>query len=146
MSQPETKFVRAAQVRRSLTQPGDIRAEVAYQNDINALLARFDEVKVPWRALAGPAQTIPPSIVADDTPVPSPLPAQRPRIKRIDVTFPRLRVVDGGAPAVGPSLDLVPVVAAPAAPRVALQTTPPPRVIPVPGRTTTAARTPRRRG
>ena len=48
MSRLEISVVRAVHVRRSLTQPGDVRGEVAFQNDINALLARFDEVKVPW--------------------------------------------------------------------------------------------------
>jgi hypothetical protein len=145
MSQPEFHIVRAAQVRRSLTQPGDVRGEVAFQNDINALLARFDEVKVPWKALGTLAQTIPPSIVADDTPVPTPVPARpQPRLKRIDITFPRLRVVEGGGLG-APTMDLLPVAPAPVvAPRIAIETTPPPRVVPVPGRNA-VSRTPRRR-
>ena len=35
-------FVDAAGVRRVLVPPGDIRGEVAFQNDINLLLARFE--------------------------------------------------------------------------------------------------------
>jgi len=47
------RIVTAAEARRALTN-GDIRSEVAFQNDINTLLARLEETKVPLQALAGP--------------------------------------------------------------------------------------------
>ena len=53
MNDPQVKIVTAAEARRALTD-GDIRSEVAFQNDINTLLARLEETKVPLRALAGP--------------------------------------------------------------------------------------------
>jgi hypothetical protein len=53
MNNPEVKIVTAAEARRALTD-GDIRSEVAFQNDINTLLARLEERKVPLRALSGP--------------------------------------------------------------------------------------------
>jgi hypothetical protein len=50
---PETVCMIAAPgVRRTLTAPGDIRAEVDFQNDINRLLARIEESKMPWRPAA----------------------------------------------------------------------------------------------
>jgi hypothetical protein len=53
MDNPEVKIVTAAEARRALTD-GDIRSEVAFQNDINTLLARLEETKVPLRALSRP--------------------------------------------------------------------------------------------
>ena len=53
MNFPEVKIVTAAEARRALTN-GDIRSEVAFQNDINTLLARLEETKVPLRALSRP--------------------------------------------------------------------------------------------
>ncbi|HMF39764.1 MAG TPA: hypothetical protein VKQ32_03660 [Polyangia bacterium] len=47
------KIVTAAEARRALTN-GDIRSEVAFQNDINTLLARLEETKVPLLALSRP--------------------------------------------------------------------------------------------
>jgi hypothetical protein len=111
MPEPEVRegqmqIVRAAEVRRSLTVPGDIKSEVAFQNDINALLARFDELKVPWLPLSG---TLPASVVADTTPVPSiAKPSRRPR--RQDAPAPRFRVVGGGA---APTIDLLAVTPSP---------------------------------
>ena len=56
MSAPEDPatvwMVAAPGVRRTLTPPGDIRAEVDFQNDINRLLARIEESKMPWRSAA----------------------------------------------------------------------------------------------
>src|SRR3954464_10487262 len=104
MREHEVQVVRASEVRRSLTVPGDIRGEIGFQNDINALLARFDDVRVPWRALAGPSPNFGPPLVADMTPIPSPAPAPR-RYQRMEATMPRLRLLDGGAPA-GPTLGL----------------------------------------
>jgi hypothetical protein len=53
MNVPEVKIVTAAEARRALTN-GDIRSEVAFQNDINTLLARLEETRVPLRALSRP--------------------------------------------------------------------------------------------
>jgi len=53
MNDPQVRIVTAAEARRALTN-GDIRSEVAFQNDINTLLARLEETKVPLQALAGP--------------------------------------------------------------------------------------------
>ena len=53
MNDPQVKIVTAAEARRALTD-GDIRSEVAFQNDINTLLARLEETKIPLRALSLP--------------------------------------------------------------------------------------------
>jgi len=53
MNDPEVRIVTAAEARRALTN-GDIRDEVAFQNDINTLLARLEETRVPLRALSHP--------------------------------------------------------------------------------------------
>ena len=44
MNDPQVQFVTAAEARRALTK-GDIRDEVAFQNDINTLLACLEEKK-----------------------------------------------------------------------------------------------------
>jgi hypothetical protein len=137
MPQPEVpqqqmQIVRAADVRRSLTVPGDVRSDVAFQNDINALLARFEELKAPWLPLSGTLPGAPVSVVADTTPVPSMSnnkPPRRPR--RSDGAVTRFRVVDGGAPvidllALAPSPVRVAPPAAPPAVRIANSPAPPP--------------------
>ena len=43
MNDPQVQFVTAAEARRALTK-GDIRDEVAFQNDINTLLARLEDM------------------------------------------------------------------------------------------------------
>jgi len=53
MNESKVQIVTAAEARRALTK-GDIRDEVAFQNDINTLLARLEETKVPLQALSGP--------------------------------------------------------------------------------------------
>ena len=53
MKDPEVRIVSAAEARRAITN-GDIRSEVAFQNDINTLLARLEETKVPLQALSRP--------------------------------------------------------------------------------------------
>lgn len=54
--------IAAADVRRALVQPGDIRAEIEFQNDINGLLARLDD-GVTLEAIAAPSQpAAPPAI------------------------------------------------------------------------------------
>jgi hypothetical protein len=57
MNDPQVRIVTAAQARRAMTKEGDIRDEVAFQNDINTLLARLEETKVPLRALSRPQPT-----------------------------------------------------------------------------------------
>ena len=53
MKDPDVRIVSAAEARRVITN-GDLRSEVAFQNDINTLLARLEETKIPLRALAVP--------------------------------------------------------------------------------------------
>ena len=43
------RAVAAPSVRRTLTQPGDIRSDVDFQNDVNRLLARMEEARMPWQ-------------------------------------------------------------------------------------------------
>ena len=43
MTTDQTIFIAAARVRQALVEPGDIRGEVEFQNDINGLLARIDD-------------------------------------------------------------------------------------------------------
>ena len=50
---PHIKIVSAGEARRALT-GGDIRDDVAFQNDINTLLARLEEKVVPLKALSAP--------------------------------------------------------------------------------------------
>ena len=49
----EVRIVTAAEARQALTS-GDLRSEVAFQNDINTLLACLEEKQPALRALAGP--------------------------------------------------------------------------------------------
>jgi hypothetical protein len=53
MADSHIKIVSAAEARRELTD-GGIRDEVAFQNDINTLLARLEEKVVPLKALTPP--------------------------------------------------------------------------------------------
>ena len=53
MKQREVEIVTAREARLVLT-GGDLKSEVAFQNDINTLLARLDEKQPPLRALANP--------------------------------------------------------------------------------------------
>ena len=46
------KFVAAPLVRRTLIVRGDVRADVAFQNDINALMFQIEEEPVPFRSVA----------------------------------------------------------------------------------------------
>lgn len=47
------EFVEAPLVRRALTIRGDLRSEVAFQNDIDALVSLMDHIPVPFRSVAG---------------------------------------------------------------------------------------------
>jgi hypothetical protein len=45
--------IAASSLRRLLTVRGDLRSEVAFQNDVDALLGRIEEMAVPFRSVAG---------------------------------------------------------------------------------------------
>jgi hypothetical protein len=75
-------MVAAPGVRRTLTPPGDIRADIDFQNDINRLLARIEESKMPWRFAA--------ELCTYAVGAPSPGDQSRNSVK------PLLRVLDGG--------------------------------------------------
>ena len=57
MNDPQIQILTAAEARRALTK-GDLQSEVAFQNDINMLLARLEETKVPLRALSRPQPSL----------------------------------------------------------------------------------------
>jgi len=75
-------MVAAPGVRRTLTEPGDLRSDIDFQNDVNRLLARIEEARMPWQ----PAAQL--CTYAVD---PTPTGYQR----RNSVRIP-LRVLDGG--------------------------------------------------
>jgi hypothetical protein len=52
MRVPNVEIVAAPGVRRSLTTPGDIRTDIDFQNDINNLLARIENLPLPWKSVA----------------------------------------------------------------------------------------------
>jgi hypothetical protein len=79
----EVLVLPAQNVRSSLTTPGDIRSDIAFQNDINNLLARIEEVKLPWTAAS-----LLVSFGMEGAVVAQP--------RRHSVTIP-LRIFDGGA-------------------------------------------------
>jgi hypothetical protein len=133
----QMQIMRTSDVRRTLTEPGDVKSEIAFQNDINALLARFEEVKVPWLPIAAALPALPVSVVADDTPTPVVKPGRRPR--RSDAQGAQLRVVDGGMPAA--PIDLLSFV--PSSVRVVGPAATAPRPVVTVART--ATRQPRRR-
>jgi hypothetical protein len=54
----QVKIVTAAEARQALTS-GDLRSDVAFQNDINTLLACLEEKQPALRALAGPMPPVP---------------------------------------------------------------------------------------
>jgi hypothetical protein len=80
MRELETQILAAAEVRRSLADGSDIRGDVDFQNDVNALLARVEYLQMPWRSLAdlNPAP-LESAIVPDATPLPVLKDAQRTR-------------------------------------------------------------------
>jgi hypothetical protein len=51
MNLPQYDIVAAAEVRRAVVPSGDIREDIAFQNDINLLIARLDAGKTPLKAL-----------------------------------------------------------------------------------------------
>ena len=66
-----TEILAAGDVRRKLADAGDVRGDIDFQNDVNALLARVEYLQMPWRSLSdlspGP---LPSAIVPDATPLP----------------------------------------------------------------------------
>jgi hypothetical protein len=78
MRELEIERVEAGKVRRTLTQASDIRGDVEFQNDVNALLARVEHLQMPWRSLSdlNPAP-LTSAIVADNTPLPVARPGAR---------------------------------------------------------------------
>jgi hypothetical protein len=71
MKRLETEILAAGEVRRSLADGSDIRGDVDFQNDVNALLARVEYLQMPWRSLSDiePAP-MSSAIVPDATPLP----------------------------------------------------------------------------
>lgn len=51
MKLPIFDFVEAAGVRRAVVDAGDIRGDIAFQNDINVMLARLDDANPGLQAL-----------------------------------------------------------------------------------------------
>jgi hypothetical protein len=75
MKETETAILAAGEVRSSLAE--DIRGDIDFQNDVNALLARVEHLQMPWRSLSdlSPAP-LASAIVADTTPLPVAVPAR----------------------------------------------------------------------
>jgi hypothetical protein len=71
MRELETEILAAGEVRWSLTPKGDLRGDIAFQHDVNALLARVEQWQMPWRSISDISPAAPPNpIVADATPLP----------------------------------------------------------------------------
>ena len=84
MNKLETAILAAGEVRRTLADGLDIRGDVDFQNDINALLARVEHLQMPWRSLSD--LNPPPlasAIVADTTPLPVARARPLPGIERL---------------------------------------------------------------
>lgn len=77
MNFPDYDFLEAAGVRRAVVPAGDIREDIAFQNDINLLLARLDAGNTPLKALGWTREAV------STTPAP--------------VEEPILRIIRGGA-------------------------------------------------
>jgi hypothetical protein len=80
MRETETEILAAAEVRRALASGSDIRGDIDFQNDVNALLARVEYIQMPWRSLSdlNPAP-LASAIVPDATPLPVVRDVQRTR-------------------------------------------------------------------
>lgn len=83
MKFPSTDFVHVAGVRRAVVPAGDIREDVAFQNDINILLARLDAKIPPLTALGW---------------VREPLASPPAPLSRAGAAGRTLRVIQGGGP------------------------------------------------
>jgi hypothetical protein len=53
MREMHSQRLAARDVRRSLTASGDVRGEIAFQNDVNSLLAALERKLPPWEAAGG---------------------------------------------------------------------------------------------
>jgi hypothetical protein len=84
MKELETVIVTAGEVRRRLADGRDVRGDVDFQNDVNALLARVEYLQMPWRSLSDlePAP-LPSAIVPDATPLPVARPQRAPTLDGI---------------------------------------------------------------
>lgn len=51
---PRAALLPAGEVRRAVAAPGSVRDEIAFQNDINKLLATLESVRVPFSCPAAP--------------------------------------------------------------------------------------------
>ena len=72
MRELKTEILAAAEVRRSLTDARDIHGDIAYQNDVNALIARVEQWQMPWRSLSDLSPpSLPSAIVPETTPMPA---------------------------------------------------------------------------
>jgi hypothetical protein len=71
MRELEVEILAAGQVRRTVVDASDIRGDIDFQNDVNALLARVEHLQMPWRSLSdlSPAP-LASAIQADATPLP----------------------------------------------------------------------------
>ena len=54
---PHSDFVPASEIRRAIVSPGDLRGEVGFQNDVNAILASLGEEAPPIVALMSPLES-----------------------------------------------------------------------------------------
>ena len=52
MKRRHTEILAARDVRGSFSPAGDIRSDVAFQNDVNSLLARLDRWVLPWTGMS----------------------------------------------------------------------------------------------
>jgi hypothetical protein len=84
MKELETQILAAGEVRRTLADGRDIRGDIDFQNDVNALLARVEYLQIPWRSLSdlNPAP-LASAIVADNTPLPVARSRALPGIERL---------------------------------------------------------------
>lgn len=71
MRELETEILAAGEIRRTLAPARDIRGDIEFQNDVNALLARVEHLQMPWRSLSDVSPSpIESAIVSDSTPLP----------------------------------------------------------------------------
>lgn len=70
MEFPQYDIVAATGVRRAVVPAGDIREDIAFQNDINLLLARLEATNPPLRALGWVREAVAAEPVALSSPEP----------------------------------------------------------------------------
>jgi hypothetical protein len=85
MRELETEILAAGEIRRALTQSRDLRGDIEFQNDVNALLARVEHLQMPWRSVSDLSPSpIASAIVADATPLPVVRPSTTQPSKRLE--------------------------------------------------------------